>query len=58
LELSARVDLARLGVSGPLALGLSVVVEEVDGGMSYWALAHPPGRPDFHHRAGFALEVA
>ena len=24
---------------------------------SYWALAHPPGKPDFHHADGFALEL-
>ena len=25
--------------------------------MSYWALAHPPGKPDFHHPDCFALEL-
>ncbi len=39
-------------------LGLSAVIEEKDGGKSYWALAHPPGRPDFHRSDGFALELA
>jgi hypothetical protein len=34
------------------------VIEEAGGGISYWALAHPPGRPDFHHADGFALELA
>jgi len=38
-----------------LRLGLSAVVEEVDGGLSYWALRHPTGRPDFHHLDNFAL---
>ena len=28
------------------------------GGISYWALAHPPGKPDFHHADGFALELS
>ncbi len=27
-----------------------VVVEEIDGTKSYWALAHAPGPPDFHNR--------
>ena len=32
------------------AMGLSAVVEESDGTMSWWALRHPEGdRPDFHH---------
>lgn len=39
-------------------LGLSAVIEEKDGGKSYWALAHPAGRPDFHHSDGFALELS
>ena len=33
----------------PWSLGLSAILEEADGTISYWALAHPPGRPDFHH---------
>ncbi len=38
-------------------LGLSAVIEETDGRISYWALAHPPGKPDFHHADCFALEL-
>lgn len=38
-------------------VGLSAVLEAVGGGKSYWALAHPPGKPDFHHADGFALEL-
>ena len=34
------------------------VVEESDGTRSYWALKHPPGRPDFHHAAAYALDLA
>jgi hypothetical protein len=37
---------------------VSAVIEEADGTKSYWALAHPPGKPDFHHADGFALELA
>lgn len=40
-----------------LAIGLSTVVEDIDGGLSYWALRHPAARPDFHHRDGFALSL-
>jgi hypothetical protein len=39
-------------------LGLSAVIEDASGGMSYWALAHPPGKPDFHHAGGFACEFS
>jgi hypothetical protein len=38
-------------------LGLSAVIQEANGRMSYWALAHPPGKPDFHHPDCFALEL-
>ncbi len=40
-----------------LALGLTVVLEESSGGISYWALAHAPGKPDFHHPATFTLSL-
>jgi hypothetical protein len=39
-------------------LGLSAVIEDTSGDLSYWALAHPPGRPDFHHADGFACELS
>jgi hypothetical protein len=38
-------------------LGLSAVIEETNGNISYWALAHPQGRADFHHSDCFALEL-
>jgi hypothetical protein len=38
-------------------LGLSAVIEAMDGSVSYWALAHPPGKPDFHHADCFAIEL-
>jgi hypothetical protein len=46
------------GLSSPLHLGLSAVLEETNGHKSYWALAHPPGKPDFHHADCFALELS
>ena len=39
-------------------VGLSAVIEETNGDKSYWALAHPDGRADFHHSDCFALELA
>ena len=38
-------------------IGLSAVIEEKSGTKSYWALAHPPGKPDFHHRDCFVLDL-
>jgi hypothetical protein len=59
LTLTADVALEDLGLppSAPLRLGLAAVVEEADGGLSYWSLHHPPGRPDFHHRDAFVLRL-
>lgn len=58
--LEASLDLDRLpGLPSDAAwqLGLSAVIEEADGALSYWALAHPPGKADFHHSDCFALEL-
>ena len=49
---------ARIAARGRLRLGLSAVIEEKNGELSYWALRHPRGKPDFHHRRAFALELA
>jgi hypothetical protein len=42
---------------GALRLGLSAVVEDENGALSYWALHHAGDRPDFHDARSFALEV-
>ena len=55
--LEAEVPLTWLQPDGPLLMGLSAVIEEVDGTLSYWALAHPPGKPDFHHRDCFVIQL-
>jgi len=38
-------------------LALACVLEDMAGGLSYWALHHPLARPDFHHRDGFAMTL-
>ncbi|HEX6993635.1 MAG TPA: DOMON-like domain-containing protein [Gammaproteobacteria bacterium] len=38
-------------------IGLACVVE-TPAGLAYWALAHPRGRPDFHHADAFAVTLA
>ena len=38
-------------------LGLAAVIEETSGRKSYWALAHPPGKADFHHSDCFTQEL-
>jgi hypothetical protein len=65
IEARATAELYTLQVTlesdrfaSPLRLGLAAVLEETNGRKSYWALAHPPGRADFHHSDCFALELA
>ena len=36
---------------------LTAVVEDDRGSLSYWALRHAPGNPDFHDPDAFALEL-
>ena len=55
-RLEIRVDLHIDLPPGPCRLNLAAVIEERDGTKSFWALAHWPGKPDFHHRACFVLD--
>jgi hypothetical protein len=57
-ELLARLDLDGSGLDDlDWRVGLSAVVEGADKQIAYWALKHPPGRPDFHNADCFALEL-
>ena len=38
-------------------IGLAAILEDREGRMSHWALAHAPGEPDFHHADTFACEL-
>jgi len=42
----------------PVRIALAAVIEDNDARVSYWAQRHPPGKPDFHHPAAFALEIS
>lgn len=52
-NLSARVSVGE----DKVVLGLSAVIEDESGALSYWALRHAPGKPDFHHPQAFAMEL-
>ncbi|MBI2319344.1 MAG: DOMON-like domain-containing protein [Betaproteobacteria bacterium] len=59
LEIDAVIRLDRLSpmhAQARLSLALSAVIEDDGGQLSYWALRHPPGAPDFHHPRAFALD--
>jgi hypothetical protein len=60
LELQSAVGLGHmpeLRGARRLRIALAAVIEDENGRLSYWGLRHPPGKPDFHHPDGFALEV-
>jgi hypothetical protein len=60
LELDASIALGRLSerhAREKLAVALSAVIEDDEGTLSYWALRHPAGKPDFHHRDSFILQL-
>jgi hypothetical protein len=59
LEATVRLEaLADLRAAHRLKVALAAVIEDQDGRLSYWALRHAPGKPDFHHPSAFALEVS
>lgn len=58
LQVSLELDrLPHLPSDAAWRLGLCAVIEETSGRKSYWALAHPPGKADFHHSDCFAHEL-
>ena len=46
---------ADLAMAPLLAVGLTAVLEDRAGQLTYWALHHPAAEADFHHRGGFTL---
>jgi hypothetical protein len=55
--LEATITLPPRG-NGVWEASLSAVIHEPGDIKSYWALNHPKGPPDFHHRDCFALKLA
>ncbi|MFZ5702163.1 MULTISPECIES: DOMON-like domain-containing protein [Pseudomonadota] len=57
---TATIPLAELNAllgPAPWRLAITAVIEARDGARSYWSLAHPPGKPDFHHPDCFAARL-
>lgn len=59
LELSGSVDIRWLAMArgGAPRLGVTAVIEDRAGVLSYWALKHPREKADFHHADGFVLDL-
>jgi hypothetical protein len=51
-------QMSSLRIDGKWRIGLAAVIEEMNGHKSYWALAHPLGKADFHQSESFALEFS
>jgi hypothetical protein len=58
LRAALNPDWANVSQGARWQLGLSVVIEETNGSKSYWALAHAPGKPDFHCADCFTYEFS
>jgi hypothetical protein len=58
LRAALDLDTANVLGSAPWRLGLSAVIEETNGNKSYWALAHVPGKPDFHRADCFTHQLS
>lgn len=57
---TATIPLAGLDAllgPAPWRLAITAVIEATDGARSYWALAHPAGKPDFHQPDCFAARL-
>jgi hypothetical protein len=59
LELEATLDLRGLTQprDGEMRLGVTAVIEDRAGVLSYWALEHPAEKPDFHLAASFVIHL-
>ncbi|HEY1266947.1 MAG TPA: DOMON-like domain-containing protein [Candidatus Binatia bacterium] len=57
LRLDAKLNLRVLAEFNPSKIALAAVLEDTEGELGYWALRHPPGRPDFHHADNFLLDL-
>ena len=53
----ALADLPDLAQARTLQAGLTAVIEDSDGRLSYWAFAHRAAQPDFHDPGTFTLRV-
>ncbi|MBJ7526172.1 MAG: DOMON-like domain-containing protein [Sphingomonadaceae bacterium] len=57
LTLTATIALPDAWRERSLRAGISAVMATKSGDISYWAAAHPPGKPDFHHKDCFAVQL-
>ncbi len=57
-SLTTELEIGKLHAdNAPLRVGVSAVLQHRDTRLSYWALAHPEERPDFHAPQTFLLRL-
>jgi hypothetical protein len=57
-SLDMTIDLNLIiGLSQPLEIGITAIIQTKNGNQSYWALTHPEPDPDFHLRESFILAL-
>ena len=57
LTLIATLALPDVWRRRSLRVGISAVIASKSGEFSYWAAIHPAGKPDFHHKDCFAVQL-
>lgn len=57
LQLDVALSRQALPAGESFEIALSIVLQTQDGHLGYWALGHTPGKPDFHRRSGFMLQL-
>ena len=55
--LQARFSLEPPLINKPLFIGVSAIIETIDGQRHYYALKHCGNKPDFHMRESFVLRL-
>ena len=58
LQASLQLESLCVPEQPPWHLGLSALIEDKTGRLSYWALAHASDKPDFHRRESFVHEIS
>lgn len=58
ISVAANADLSPIIEQGHvLEIGITAILQTLDGSETYWALAHPGAEADFHRRESFVLEL-
>lgn len=56
-SLTIELDLSLIKVSQSIEVGMTAVIEQLDRGITYWAIEHCGTEADFHIRDSFALKL-